>query len=78
MAPSLLAAIHRFGALETAAADDGAACIPLLLAAIADPADRLTAIAAVHAAGAAGAEAAASLLVPLLRSGPPHLAEHAA
>ncbi len=78
-APSLLEAIDRFDALRAAAQADGPSAAPLLLHAVADPDDQLTAIAAVHAACAAGAATASGIVLPLLAPGAAlHLREHAA
>ncbi|AQP43558.1 glycosyltransferase [Tessaracoccus flavus] len=76
-APTLLAGLDLFDALQEAARTDGpAAADPLAHAMASD--DALTAIAAVHAAAQVGAATAETLVLPLLDSPQPHLREHAA
>ncbi len=77
-APTLLAALRAAPGLASAARADGPAAAPLLAAALADPADQVTAIAAVHAAAVAGPGVAGDLVVPLLAADGGFLREHAA
>ena len=82
-APTLLEAMHRGPGLDTAAAADAAsgpagesAAASLLLAAVDDRADELTAAIATLALGSMATEKSARTLAGLLDEGAPHLLDH--
>ncbi|MEO6996526.1 MAG: glycosyltransferase family 4 protein [Terracoccus sp.] len=83
LTPTLLEAMHRGPGLDAAAAADAAAgpagesaAAALLMAAIDDPTDQLTAAIATLALGSVATETSARTLAQLLDDGAPHLTDH--
>ena len=77
-APGIVAGLRRLDDLVAAASTDDGTSLAQLTSAVGDPADDVTGIAAVHALGGLRSCAGHPLLLSLLRTGPPHLREHAA